>query len=42
MNTNEMIHFKDQRIIFTLGKVAYDITDCIAELIEELGKLKTR
>lgn len=42
MKTNDMISFKDQRIVFTPDKVAYEITDCIEELVEELGKLKAR
>ena len=42
MNVENMIYIKDERIIFTPDKEEYDITDYIGELVEELGKLKTR
>lgn len=38
MNVKEMIYIKGERIIFTLDKFEYDIS----ELIEELEKLKRR
>lgn len=42
MNSANMIYTKDERIIFAPDKQEYDVTDYVGELVEELGKLKTR
>ena len=40
VNVNEMIYLKDNRIYFTPYLKAYDLTDHIQELMEELEMLK--
>ncbi|MEI4334669.1 hypothetical protein V9Z67_06970 [Streptococcus suis] len=38
----EMIYLKEDRIILSLEKEEYDVTDHLTELVDELAKLKTR
>ncbi|WP_266617492.1 hypothetical protein [Streptococcus suis] len=38
----EMIYFKEDRIILSLEKKEYDVTDHLTELVVELAKLKIR
>ncbi|MEI4362599.1 hypothetical protein [Streptococcus suis] len=38
----EMIYIKEDRIILSLEKEEYDVTDHLTELVDELAKLKTR
>lgn len=39
---DDMIYIKGDRIILALDQKDYDVTDHLTELVEELGKLKTR
>ncbi|WP_269088115.1 hypothetical protein [Streptococcus suis] len=38
----EMIYLKEDRIILSLEKEEYDVTDHLTELVDELAKLKSR
>ncbi|MDW8742636.1 hypothetical protein NQZ89_10945 [Streptococcus suis] len=38
----EMIYLKEDRIILSLEKKEYDVTDHLTELVDELAKLKIR
>lgn len=38
----EMIYLKEDRIILSLEKEEYDVTDHLTELVDELAKLKIR
>ncbi|CYV46365.1 hypothetical protein QE612_05865 [Streptococcus suis] len=38
----EMIYLKEDRIILSLEKKEYDVTDHLTELVVELAKLKIR
>lgn len=38
----EIIYLKEDRIILSLEKEEYDVTDHLTELVDELAKLKTR
>ncbi|CYW21033.1 hypothetical protein [Streptococcus suis] len=38
----EMIYLKEDRIILSLEKEEFDVTDHLTELVDELAKLKTR
>ena len=38
----EMIYLKEDRIILSLEKKEYDVTEHLTELVDKLAKLKTR
>lgn len=41
-HVKEMIYLKENRIIMSLDKHEYDVTEYLSELVEELAKLKAR